>query len=299
MGLKGGKGEPLELLPLGTRGEALLVTHRKPDKTRVAELRPDLVCRAVKKACDTVGSERKALLQIEQRLERIGARAVADRGQVAPVGIERLSGSAPERIQHHAAADRADVGLIAQDESVAGERDRRFAGYDLRKPLFLGRERDAILEQDHAAKDLAGADEEADARIVLERTPRGRANFHPRIETRSGKIEPLIRKHLPSPKLDPLRHRQVERNALASPGALHRNRVNLDRADTHLVAAGQHAQLLPDPHLRAHPGAGDDRAMAFVHEGAVERKAEDSRGAARIEALETARYLRAQITETR
>ena len=75
--------------------------------------------------------------------------------------------------------------------------------------------------------------------------------------------------------------------------------MHLDRTDPHLAAAREHAELSTDLHLRAHRRASDDGAAAFDHEGAIEREAKKSGGAARLESVELARNLGAQIVKSR
>ena len=73
--------------------------------------------------------------------------------------------------------------------------------------------------------------------------------------------------------------------------------MHLDRAHADLVAGAQHAEFLPDAHLGAHRGTGDDDAVALDDERAVERQPEDAGGAARLEAVELANNLGAQCVE--
>src|SRR5438552_7327904 len=73
--------------------------------------------------------------------------------------------------------------------------------------------------------------------------------------------------------------------------------MHLDRAYAHLLTGGEHAQLLPEPHFRAHRGPGDDGAVALDNESAVERQAEEAGWAAPLKTLELLRDRRAQIVE--
>ncbi len=73
--------------------------------------------------------------------------------------------------------------------------------------------------------------------------------------------------------------------------------MHLDRTHADLVARRQHAELLSDADLGAHRGAGDDDAVSLDDERAIERQAEDAGGAARLEAVELANDLGAQLVE--
>src|SRR5579863_2799805 len=73
--------------------------------------------------------------------------------------------------------------------------------------------------------------------------------------------------------------------------------MHLDRSHPHLVTSGQHAELVSDFYFGAHRGSGDDGAVPFNRECAVERQTEDSGRAAGLEAVELANHLGAQLVD--
>src|SRR5712692_5920885 len=70
--------------------------------------------------------------------------------------------------------------------------------------------------------------------------------------------------------------------------------MHLDRSHPHLVSGGQNAELVSDPDLGAHRGAGDDGTVSFNYKRAIERKTEDSGRAAGLEAVELTDHLGAE-----
>src|SRR5258707_6398955 len=71
----------------------------------------------------------------------------------------------------------------------------------------------------------------------------------------------------------------------------------LDRAHTDLDSRRQHRELLSDANLGAHRSAGDNDAVSFDDECAIEWKPEHAGGAARLKAVELAYDLLAQFVE--
>ena len=193
----------------------------------------------------------------------MAGRARLQGAEIFEVSLERLAHAPPERIQHDAAAERAQAGLVADDEAIARQRDHRIVQARAAPAQLLGCDFARRLEHDRAADSLGGAEEEAHAVIVLERAFGGRPNLEPRIEPRGRQFEPVIGQHVAALEFHPLGAAQVERDALAEPRALDRLGMDLDRAHPDLAARGQHAQLLADAHLGAHRGAGHDRAVAL------------------------------------
>ena len=154
-----------------------------------------------------------------------------------------------------------------------------------------------VIEDDRARDGLRRADEEPHARVVLERALGGGPNFEPCVEARGGGVEALVGEDVAAREIEFFGAGEIERDALAEPGALDRLGMHLDRAHAHFVARGQHAELLADVDLGAHRGAGDDDAVSLDDEGAIERQAEDAGGAARLEAVELADDFGAQLLE--
>src|SRR5712692_1351319 len=289
--------ETLELAPFARRREALFVAERELDKSWVAQCRIDLGVGRIKQLRDPPGRYGEDVLQVQQRLDRAGSKRTAERAQVLEIDFERLARAPSERIQHDSAAERAQIGLVAHDEAVAGKRDDRVSEYDLDECAPLGRDLARLFEHDHAADRLGSADKEADALVALQCALCGGANFEPRVEPHRRDFEPLVGKHVAAFEFEPFAAGQVERDALAEARALDRLAMHLYRTNAHLLAGWQHAQLLPGPDDCAHRSTRHYRAMALDYERAIDRQPKEAGGTARLEAVELARNLCAQLIE--
>src|SRR5216683_2828945 len=257
--------ETLELAPFARRREALFVAERELDKAWVAQSGIDLGVGRIKQLRDPPGGDGEDVLQVQQRLDRAGSKRTAERAQVLEINFERLACAPSERVQHDAAAERAQIGLVAHDEAVARKRDHRVSEHDLDECAPFGRDLARLFKHDY--------------------------------EAHRCDLEPIVGKHIAAFELEPFAAGQVERDALAEACALDRFAMHLYRTNAHLLAGRQHAQLLPGPHHRAHGGAGYDRAMALDHKRAVDWQPKEPGWAPRLEAVESARNLRAQLIE--
>src|SRR5712692_7884780 len=289
--------EALELAPFARRREALFVAERELDKAWVAQCRIDLGVGRIKQLRDSPGRDGEDVLQVEQRLDSVGSKRTAERTQVLEINFEGLARPPSERVQHDSAAERAQIGLVAHDEAIAGKGDDRVSEHDLDECAPFGRDLARLFKHDYAADRLGSADKETDALVALQRALGGGANLESRVEPHRRDLEPFVGEHVAALELEPLAPGQVERDALAEARTLDRLAMHLYRTNAYLLAGRQHAQLLPGPHHRAHGGAGYDRAMALDHKRAVDRQPKEAGGTARLEAIELARNLRAQLIE--
>ena len=141
---------------------AFFVAKRQFDEARrFAERSVGLGDRNVHECREPDRAEREAFLQVDQRFDRVGAGRIFEHPKIGAIGLERLADAAAERIQHDAAAESARVGLVADDEAVARERDDGIVEYKLREAGSLGRDRAGVIEHDRARDGFRGADEEA------------------------------------------------------------------------------------------------------------------------------------------
>src|SRR5216683_2371373 len=289
--------ETLELAPFARRREALFVAERELDKAWVAQSSIDLGVGRVEQLRDPSGRDGEDVLQVQQRLDSAGSKRTAERTQVLEINLEGLARPPSERVQHDAAAERAQIGLVAHDEAVAGKRDHRVSEHDLDECAPFGRDLAGLFEHDHAADRLGSADKETDALVALQCALCGGANLESRVEPHRRDLEPFVGEHIAAFELEPFAAGQVERDALAEACALDRLAMHLYRTNAHLLAGRQHAQLLSGPDDCAHGSAGHDRAMALDYERAIDRQPKEAGGTARLEAIELARNLRAQLIE--
>src|SRR6266849_9273296 len=289
--------ETLELAPFARRREALFVAERELDKAWVAQSGIDLGVGRIKQLRDSPGRDGEDILQVQQRLDSVGSKRTAERTQVLEINLEGLARPPSERVQHDSAAERAQIGLVANDEAISGKGDDRVSEHDLDECAPFGRDLAGLFEHDYAPDRLGGADKETDALVTLQCALCGGANFEPRVEPHRRDLEPLVGKHVAAFEFEPFAAGQVERDALAEARALDRLAMHLYRTNAHLLAGWQHAQLLPGPDDCAHGSAGHDRAMALDHKRAVDRQAKEAGGTARLEAVELAGNLRAQLIE--
>src|SRR6266851_5725423 len=289
--------ETLELAPFARRREALFVAERELDKAWVAQCSIDLGVGRIKQLRDPPGRDGEDVLQVQQRLDRAGSKRTAERTQVLEINLEGLARPPSKRVQHDSAAERAQIGLVAHDEAIAGKGDDLVSEHDLDECAPFGRDLARLFEHDYAPDRLGGADKETDALVALQRALCGRANLEPRVEAHRCDLEPIVGKHIAAFELEPFAAGQVERDALAEACALDRLAMHLYRTNAHLLAGRQHAQLLPGPHHRAHGCAGYDRAMALDHKRAVDWQPKEPGWAPRLEAVELAGNLRAQLIE--
>src|SRR5713101_9555422 len=289
--------ETLELAPFARRREALFVAERELDKAWVAQCSIDLGVGRIKQLRDSPGRDGEDILQVQQRLDSVGSKRTAERTQVLEINFEGLARPPSKRVQHDSAAERAQIGLVAHDEAIAGKGDDLVSEHDLDECAPFGRDLARLFEHDYAPDRLGGADKETDALVALQRALCGRANLEPRVEAHRRDLEPLVGKHVAAFELEPFAAGQVEGDALAEACALDRLAMHLYRTNANFLAGRQLAQLLPGPDACAHRSTRHYRAMALDYERAIDRQPKEAGGTARLEAVELAGNLRAQLIE--
>ncbi len=152
--------------------------------------------RDVHESRDPPRAEREVFLQIYQSLYRFGPGRILQHSQISSICLDRFADAAAERVQHDAAAQRARIGLVADDEAIAGQRDDRVLGHELREGGRLGRDRACFIEHYRTRDRLCGADEQPHPRIAFESALGGRTNLEPRVETLGRRVEALVGEHV-------------------------------------------------------------------------------------------------------
>ena len=114
----------------------------------------------------------------------------------------------PSGIEHHAAAERAQIGLVPNHETIAEQRDDRIVEDQLDQAALLRRDLTGRLQQDDPADGLAGADEETQAAVVLERPFCGLPHLDCRVEARGREVESVTGQHVAAFESRPALRRQ-------------------------------------------------------------------------------------------
>ena len=140
---------------------------------------------------------------------------ILEHPKIGAIGLDRLADAAAERIQHDAAAERARIGFVADDEAVARERDHRIVSHELRKAGGFGRDRATVVEHDRTRDRFGGADEQAHAGVVLERAFGGGTNLEPCVEARGREVEPLVGENVAAREIELFGAGEIQRDALA------------------------------------------------------------------------------------
>ncbi|GBD18616.1 hypothetical protein HRbin27_01114 [bacterium HR27] len=162
-----------------------------------------------------------------------------------------------------------------QDETITTDSDHRLLEAQLHPPALPGLQSLGI-QQAHASESFAGADEEIDLVVLLQR--RRSVCEHPEfhIEER-GRFQPAWHgQDIAALEVLDVDTRQIDSRAGPWQGALDFGPMALETADTRAQAAGQDLNFLADFEWTIAQRPGDDRSETGHREDAVDRQTRSS-----------------------
>ncbi len=160
----------------------------------------------------------------------------------------------------------------ANDEAIAGQRDRGFEREELR-PAALSRPQLVGVQQAHFHRDLGGLVVHQQLGAMAQRLGGPGENLEMRVEAAAGAHRPRHREHIAAAHLMTIDAGKVDRGAAPRPGLEHGAIVLLEAANPDPPVRGQDDDLITLAETPTDQRPGDHRPEAGHAKGAVDGQA--------------------------